>query len=167
MKWGHIALSRTALLRLLEDLQSSCETTAIYITCKLCLWTRMIKLYQQTILLFETTIDGPATEVSSSFEGARLPTRDPQASTRPSSQGKKAWCHRVAGSAFEGAHTSTAIQEHATAADLTKVLEKVTKNTVRDVIKEIKPLFKLGNVKKTKNAKQDDGVINKISDKLD
>eukprot|EP00808_Paulinella_micropora_P027677 g78900.t1 len=70
-------------------------------------------------------------------------------------------------SAFEGAHASPAIQEHATAADLTKVLEKVTKNTVRDVIKEIKPLFKLGNVKKTKNAKQDDGVINKISDKLD
>eukprot|EP00808_Paulinella_micropora_P008472 g19471.t1 len=68
-------------------------------------------------------------------------------------------------SAFEGAHASPAIQEHATAADLTKVLEKVTKNTVRDVIKEIKPLFKLGNVKKTKNAKQD-GVINKVSDKL-
>eukprot|EP00808_Paulinella_micropora_P001911 g61926.t1 len=67
-------------------------------------------------------------------------------------------------SAFEGAH---AIQEHATAADLTKVLEKVTKNTVRDVIKEIKPLFKLGTVKKTKNAKQDDGAINKIRDKLD
>eukprot|EP00808_Paulinella_micropora_P014790 g52102.t1 len=101
-------------------------------------------------LMFENTIDGPATEVSSSFEGARLPTRDPQASTP-----------------FEGAHASPAIQEHATEADLTKVLEKVTKNTVRDVIKEIKPLFKLGNVKKTKNAKQDDGVINKISDKLD
>eukprot|EP00808_Paulinella_micropora_P006699 g65328.t1 len=101
---------------------------------------------------FENTIDGPATEVSSSFEGARLPTRDPQASTRPSSQGKKA---------------CPAIQEHATAADLTKVLEKVTKNTVRDVIKEIKPLFNLGTVKKTKNAKQDDGAINKIRDKLD
>eukprot|EP00808_Paulinella_micropora_P013785 g42046.t1 len=70
-------------------------------------------------------------------------------------------------SAFEGAHASPAIQEHATAADLTKVLEKVTKNTVRDVIKEIKPLFKLGTVKKTKNAKQDDGAINKIRDKLD
>eukprot|EP00808_Paulinella_micropora_P021980 g28943.t1 len=70
-------------------------------------------------------------------------------------------------SAFEGARASPAIQEHATAADLTKVLEKVTKNTVRDVIKEMKPLFKLGNVKKTKNAKQDDGVINKISDKLE
>eukprot|EP00808_Paulinella_micropora_P008471 g19470.t1 len=53
MKWGHIALSRTALLRLLEHLQSSCETTAISITCKLCLWTRMIKLYQQTILLLQ------------------------------------------------------------------------------------------------------------------
>eukprot|EP00808_Paulinella_micropora_P017719 g31954.t1 len=58
-------------------------------------------------------------------------------------------------SAFEGAHASPAIQEHATAADLTKVLEKVTKNTVRDISDKL-----------DQQADAAAAAINKLTDKL-
>eukprot|EP00808_Paulinella_micropora_P011936 g41994.t1 len=178
-------LSGTINRWLLEHLQSSCDTTAISITCKFCLWTRMIKLYQQTILLdINRSLSAWVQDLCSKTPSMDRPPKCLRVSKAPVCQPetlKPARVRRAKGrkpgatvsqehhdqSAFEGAHASPAIQEHATAADLRKALEKVTKNTVRDVIKEIKHLFKLGNVKKTKNAKHVDGVINKISDKLD
>eukprot|EP00808_Paulinella_micropora_P023634 g460.t1 len=170
MKWGHIALSRMALLSICsqaarqrrypsraslvcEQGLSSCTRK---LSCYLCSKTQLMDRPLKCLRVSKAPVCQPETLKPARVRRAK--ERKPGATVSQEHHDQ---------SAFEGAHASPAIQEHATAADLTKVLEKVTKNTVRDVIKEIKPLFKLGTVKKTKNAKQDDGAINKIRDKLD